>query len=246
MKYTGTGNIITAHRRSKFAATIGDRRIFVYFVNCDGDLVQWVGTLLSAEYSWSQWSVVAKGIFPGSHLGAIRPNGQGYVLFQRASGGLSVASSCRDQWNLTSESVRVVTSWASVLTQTAAVINATAVPNGTPLAISDSGRGGLTVYFSDGLIIFSQVIPGQTTTTPLYSTLEIVGRHAPATNFEVIYFPRGGIDDPTNNARLVSVSILDGCRTLVERIRRSRMWPEGGDVRWLLSGGVIDVDHPFR
>lgn len=116
MKYTGTGDVITAYRRSKFAATISDGRIFVYFVNCDGDLVQWVGTLLSAEYSWSQWSVVAKGIFPGSYLGVIRPKGQGYVLFQRASGGLSVASSCSDQWHLTSESVRAMTNWASVLT----------------------------------------------------------------------------------------------------------------------------------
>lgn len=116
MKYTGTGNLITAHRRSKFAATIGDKRIFVYFVNCDGDLVQWVGKLLSAGYTWSQWSVVAKGIFPGSYLGTIRPNGQSYVVFQRASGGLSVANSCSENWQLMSESVRTATKWVFVLT----------------------------------------------------------------------------------------------------------------------------------
>lgn len=81
---------------------------------------------------------------------------------------------------------------------------------------------------------------------PLQSALEKVGRHASSTNFGVIYFPRGGPDDPTNNARLLSVSILDGHRMLVERIRRSRLWPEAGDVRWLLSGGAIDVYDPFR
>lgn len=69
----------------------------------------------------------------------------------------------------------------------------------------------------------------------------------PSSNIGVIYFPRGGVDDPTNNAHVISVSVLDDRRVLVERIRRSRLWPEAGDVRWLVAGGVIDInDSPFR
>lgn len=74
--------------------------------------------------------------------------------------------------------------------------------------------------------------------------VQVVGRHAASSNIGVIYFPRGGVDDPTNNARVISVSILDDQRVLLERIRRSRMWPEASDARWLVAGGVIDISDP--
>lgn len=115
IKDTQTGNVITAHRRSKFTATMGDGKFFVYFVNCDGDLIEWVSELMPAGYGWRQSGVVAKGILPESYLGAVKRNGQSNVVFKHASGELSVASPHGDQWYLTSESFRAPTNCASVL-----------------------------------------------------------------------------------------------------------------------------------
>lgn len=134
-----------------------------------------------------------------------------------------------------------------MLTQSGEVPGSSRVPKGSPIAISGSGREGTTVYFSDGRTILAQGIRGRTGALPTDPPVEIVGRHIPSSNIGVIYFPRGGVDDPTNNAHVVSVSVLDDQRVLVERIRRSRLWPEAGDVRWMVAGGVIDInDSPFR
>lgn len=106
IKTTYRGHVITAHKKSKFAATMITRegRFFLYLVNEEGDLVEWVSTLTSAGYSWHSGGVVAKGVLPETYLGVIKKDCVSHVVFQRVSGGLSVACLDGDQWYLKSES----------------------------------------------------------------------------------------------------------------------------------------------
>lgn len=106
MKATDSGHVITAHKKSKFAATMITRegKFFLYLINEEGDLVEWVGALTSARYGWRSGGVVAKGVLPETYLGVIKKDCGSNVVFQRVSGGLSVACPDGDQWYLKSES----------------------------------------------------------------------------------------------------------------------------------------------
>lgn len=79
--------------------------------------------------------------------------------------------------------------------------------------------------------------------TTLHPPPQISGKHARAGNTGVIYFPSGGPDDLTNNARVLNVSPLDGQEVLLEG---SRTWLEGPDARWLVSRAslIFIVAHP--
>lgn len=105
MKATDSGHVITAHKKSKFAATTNTRegKFLLYLINEEGDLMEWVGVQTSAGYGWRSGGVVAKGVLPETYLGAIKKDSGSNVVFQRVSGGLSVAYPDGDQWYLKSE-----------------------------------------------------------------------------------------------------------------------------------------------
>lgn len=110
MKNIDTKHTVTAHRRSKFAATMfaSEGKYCLYFVNVEGNLVEWVSVLMPNGYGWRFRSIVVEGVLPEAYLGVIKNYNKCHVLFQRVSGGLFIASPAGDQWRSMSESSRTI------------------------------------------------------------------------------------------------------------------------------------------
>lgn len=104
------GDEIQAHKMSHFAASQSEPPVIpqlsLYFINENNALVELVGKKSVTGYSWSISSLVDKNVLSESRLAVAHRDNTTYVLYQTATGELSVATRTGKDWKTARESFR--------------------------------------------------------------------------------------------------------------------------------------------
>lgn len=114
------------------------------------------------------------------------------------------------------------------------------------MGISITAERPPVCYFTERDTIYAQSFPKiiPLPMPPVISAAIVVGSHHRSTNIGALSFPGNmGPDDPSNTAHVVSVSLLDNARVVLERVHRSKIWPEV-NPKWEIPAGVLDTPPP--
>jgi len=242
-----------AHRFSKFAAThyidieAHKKIILVYYVDESNGLQEIVGELHSdGNYRWTRTSLLEQDVVSNGHLAVTQKGNKTYVLFRNSDRELCLASGTRKD-SVGKEGLKA--SWKITTIREKHMIS-----KNSPLAIAShaNDQKRLTAFYlqrqGKAQTIYALDLHGSDISHAITFKAQRVGKLEPSSNLGAASLSK--YDEASGffkyDARLFSVSKLDGDNVLLERIRN-----EGDSAfygEWVISGGVVttDVDHLLK
>jgi len=240
-----------AHRFSKFAAThyIGNNTctILVYYVDESNGLQEIVGAHDSnGNYRWTRTSLLEQDVVSNGHLAVTQQGDKTHVLFRNSDRELCLATGTRKDLD-GKEGLKA--SWKITTIREKHMIS-----KNSPLAIAShaNDQKRLTAFYlqrqGKAQTIYALDLHGSDISHAITFKAQRVGKLEPSSNLGAASLSK--YDEASGffkyDARLFSVSKLDGDNVLLERIRN-----EGDSAfygEWVISGGVVttDVDHLLK